>query len=530
MDTAPPTGSITIAGGAAYTNSTSVTLTLFAEDTAQMRFSNDGLDWSSWELYGPSKSWTLSTGDDTKTVSGQFMDNAGLISQDEDTIILDTTQPTANAGSDQTVNEDTSMTFDGSASTDTIGITSYTWTFVDGTLQTLTGTNPTYMFTTPGSYTVTLDVTDPVLHSAADTVVITVLDVTKPVADAGDDQVVHEDTLVTFNGSGSTDNVHITSYIWTFIDTSPQTLFDVSATYIFDEPGVYNVTLTISDAQGNSATDIVMITVVDSTWPAANAGPDQVVEEDTLVALNGSASSDNVGIITYVWTFTDGTPQTMFGMSPSYLFETPGVYAVTLNVTDAEGHFTTDTVMITVQDITPPLIDIGSYGTIVENVPVNLDASRSIDNVAIVDYLWNFGDGTSENSSIPSVVHTYTKPGVYVIALTIADNAGNVDSTSTSIVVYRDTDGDLIADHVDTDDDNDGMPDDWEILNRLNPLDPSDATFDFDGDGLSNLTECQLNSNPNDYTSPSPIPLVDVLVIAIIGFIIFLGILFMRKL
>jgi PKD repeat protein len=446
-----------------------------------MRFSNDGINWTDWELYVTSKSWTLSIGDGTKTVLVQFMDNAGLISQYEDTIILDTTQPTANAGSDQAVDEDTLMTFDGSASIDNIGITSYTWTFLDGTLQTLTGTNPAYTFNTPGSYTVTLSVTDAVLHSATDTVVITVLDITKPVADAGDDQVVHEDTMVTFSGSDSTDNVGIANYVWTFNDVKPQTLLGVNATYIFGMPSVYNVTLTVSDAQGNSATDIVTITVIDATWPAANAGPDQIVEEDGLVDFNGSASSDNVGIITFVWTFTDGTLQTMFGVSPSYPFETPGVYTVTLNVTDAEGHFTTDTVVITVQDTTPPLIDLGNYATIVENAPVNLDASGSLDNVAIVDYLWNFGDGTSENSTIPSVVHTYTKPGVYMITLTVADEAGNIDSTSTSIVVYRDTDGDLIADHIDTDDDNDEMPDDWEIFHGLNPLDPSDASLDPDG-------------------------------------------------
>ncbi|NIW10808.1 MAG: PKD domain-containing protein, partial [Gammaproteobacteria bacterium] len=71
--------------------------------------------------------------------------------------------------------------------------------------------------------------------------------------------------------------------------------------------------------------------------------------------------------------------------------------------------------MITVRDTTPPLVDAGNYGAIVENSPVNLDASGSHDNVAIADYQWDFGDGTFENSTIPSVVHTYTKPGVYMV-------------------------------------------------------------------------------------------------------------------
>jgi len=446
--------------------------------------------------------------------------------------VLDVTMPVADAGPNQTIDEDTSMTFDGSASIDNVGITSYTWSFFDVTPQTLTGMNPTYTFNTPGNYPVTLTVTDAALNSATDTVVVTVLDITKPIANAGDDQVVHEDVTVVFNGSGSYDPEGglITSYIWTFIDDTLQTLSGVNSTYIFEIPGIYNVTLTISDEQGNSATDIVTITVVDATWPAANAGLDQIVDEDTLVNFDGSASLDNVGITSYIWTFTDGTLQTIFGINSNYTFETPGVYTVTLKVSDAEGHHTTDTVAITVLDITPPIVDIGSYTSVVERVPVNFDASGSSDNVGIVSYLWDFGDGTVENSTISSVIRTYTNPGVYMVILTVMDGEGNDAQATISIVVNRDTDGDLIADLIDTDDDNDGMSDDWEILRGLDPFDPSDASLDIDGDGLSNLTEYQIGSDPNVYTSPSPFPLFVLLVVAIIGFIISLGILFWRKL
>jgi len=177
VDTTPPTGSITIAEDSAYTNTTSVALTLLATDTTSgvelMRFSNNGTTWSDWELYTTSKSWTLSTGDGMKTVYVQYRDRAGLISQLQDTIILDATQPTADADVNQTVAEDTLVTFDGSASTDENGIATYTWTFTDITPQTLRGENPTYNFTTPGTYIVTLTVEDTAGNTATDTVTIT---------------------------------------------------------------------------------------------------------------------------------------------------------------------------------------------------------------------------------------------------------------------------------------------------------------------------------------------------------------------
>lgn len=84
LDTVPPTGGITIAGGAAVTSSATVTLTLSAADAtsgvAQMHFSNDNTDWTGWEPYSDSKTWTLTAGDGAKTVYVQFMDEAGLIS------------------------------------------------------------------------------------------------------------------------------------------------------------------------------------------------------------------------------------------------------------------------------------------------------------------------------------------------------------------------------------------------------------------------------------------------------------------
>lgn len=101
-DTTAPTGSIQINQGALHTNSTSVTLSLFAQDNpgglglSQMQFSNDGTAWSTPELYATVKSWTLSAADGNKTVYVKYSDKAGNWSTAyADTIILDTIAPNA---------------------------------------------------------------------------------------------------------------------------------------------------------------------------------------------------------------------------------------------------------------------------------------------------------------------------------------------------------------------------------------------------------------------------------------------------
>ena len=99
LDTVQPTGSVNINSGATYATSTSITLSLSASDSgsgvAQMRFSNDGATWSSWESYGTSKPWTLTAGDGTKTVCAQYKDGAGNTSQNcTDAIVLTNSGPT----------------------------------------------------------------------------------------------------------------------------------------------------------------------------------------------------------------------------------------------------------------------------------------------------------------------------------------------------------------------------------------------------------------------------------------------------
>lgn len=76
-DDTPPTGTVLINDQARKTKVAGVTLTLSASDDVgvrYMRFSNDGTNWSAWEDYATSKSWTLSSGRGTKTVFVQFRD------------------------------------------------------------------------------------------------------------------------------------------------------------------------------------------------------------------------------------------------------------------------------------------------------------------------------------------------------------------------------------------------------------------------------------------------------------------------
>ena len=109
--------------------------------------------------------------------------------------------------------------------------------------------------------------------------------------------------------------------------------------------------------------------------PTADAGPDQNVDEDTLVSLNGTSSSDSDGTIaSYSWTQIAGNIVTLIGANtdtPSFTAPSVGVSGETLTfslvVTDDDGDSSNaDTVDISVADVPipndpPTTTQIGDY-------------------------------------------------------------------------------------------------------------------------------------------------------------------------
>lgn len=91
-------------------------------------------------------------------------------------------------------------------------------------------------------------------------------------------------------------------------------------------------------------------------------------------------------------------------------------------------------------------------------------------------------------------------------------NAGDADQDGRSNLIEfqqgtnptiadLDTDGDGQPNALDLDDDNDGLPDTWEQQHGLDPLNATDATADGDNDGRSNLLEFQQGTDPTTYES-----------------------------
>jgi len=175
----------------------------------------------------------------------------------------------ANAGSNQTVTDiegdgTETIILDGSASSDTEGtIISYSWTESGSGIA--TGESPGVSFSV-GSHTVTLEVTDDDGATATDTVLITV-NGQMPMAEFSAGPLTGEAPLNVAFTDLSTGN--LTSWLWDFGDGESSTM--ESPTHIYQAGGIYTVTLTVTNAQGET-TEIKSnyVTIVDTAGPTTS--------------------------------------------------------------------------------------------------------------------------------------------------------------------------------------------------------------------------------------------------------------------
>ena len=360
--------------------------------------------------------------------------------------------PIANAGLDITIGLHSTIVFNGSGSWGFQNIVNYTWSFIyEDTEMELYGISPSFIFHTLGTYPVTLNVTDSRGRSDTDTMLVHVIDITPPVARAGPDIIVDQHDTVFFNGSASYDNIDIVEHIWEFVyDGYPENLSGETATFTFHASGIYPITLKVIDSEGNRGTDILNVTVIDITPPKADAGPDVTLDQNDVLTLDGTKSSDNVGIVNYTWTFEyDNSEQCLFGPRPRFTFNVVGNYNVTLRIADAVNLWDEDTVRVLVIffDSEKPLADAGDDIIINSTEIAFFNGGGSFDNVGIENYTWLFFyDGRLIKLYGPESSFIFEVSGKYTITLKVTDDQGNLALDVLNITVYPAVDPDVDKD------------------------------------------------------------------------------------
>jgi len=315
--------------------------------------------------------------------------------------------------------------FDASGSYDTDGyIVGYSWYFSDG--NTDSGVTVSHSYVEDGEYTVTLKVVDDDGAFGIKTSSIVVKN-RPPVADLDTSSaILDKKEIVTFNASGSYDpDGTIVSYSWDFGDGNTAT--GVTVSHAYADNGSYVVTLTVTDNDGATDSAHATKTIMNRHPVAIFTESAHTVYSSENIHFDASESHDPDGtIVSYSWDFGDGNTAT--GVTASHSYATSGTYTVTLTVTDNDGATDSITATKTVMNRHPVASFTETAEVVDTEEAISFDASDSSDpDGYIVDYSWDFGDGTQGTGV--SVQHAYSQDGTYTVILTVTDNDGATNST-----------------------------------------------------------------------------------------------------
>jgi hypothetical protein len=386
-------------------------------------------------------------------VAGQYIvrltitDALDLTGTSAVTISTSASAPVANAGISQTVPVGTTVTLDGSRSTDVDGAPlTFSWSFVSipagstAVLNNPTAVKPTFTVDKVGNYVVQLVVTAEGLTSAPSQVTISTTDV-PPVANAGSNQTVTVGSVVSLNGSGSSDLAgNPITFLWSFVSLptgSTATLSSstaVNPTFVADRVGEYVLQLVVNDGILSSKPSTVTITSNDVA-PVANAGTDQTVMINATVTLDGSKSSDSDGNpLTYSWALTvkpAGSNASLLNATtvhPSFTVDLDGTYVAQLIVNDGFLDSAPATVTISTQ-FSAPIANAGSNQTVNAESTVQLNGSGSSDpDGSPLTYSWTIltkpggSTATLSNASIVNPTFFADLVGTYLVQLTVSSN------------------------------------------------------------------------------------------------------------
>jgi hypothetical protein len=352
--------------------------------------------------------------------------------------------------------------------------------------------------------------------------IISVDDNDDPTADAGKDIQGDIGETINFDGSGSSDNIGIDSYTWTFnYEDEIKTLSGVEPPgFKFDIFGEYLVTLEIEDAAGNSDTDTLIVTIgalqkPDVTLVSPLDG-DTIAE--TFVTLTWSTSHPNADLVKYTLYFgTDPDPpeyeqniddteyevdnlvnggKYYWTVKPklgdNLIGDKAPVISFTINISIIEYglELSADKTSVTIVVGNDEIITLTVRNTGTISDSVKLEANKG-------DFP---GDLTLEHDEIIltakqtmnvelTIKTIKTTPiGNYTITITGVSTGDDSIEKSSSIEIQT------IPEPDELDSDNDGLPDEWEMKwwNNLNQK----GTDDPDSDGKTNLEEYLAGTDP----------------------------------
>ena len=208
--------------------------------------------------------------------------------------------------------------------------------------------------------------------------------------------------------------------------------------------GGFKVKLWCADAAGNTSDGVERSYGLDLTAPHAPAITATAGNMSIQLSWLGGSEADLSGYRVYraenggdyKLLFQRGGGQGSYSQTDSNV-SVNSTYSYYIEAVDTRGNTAAgascDPVAPINKDESAPIAVLDGTVSGATGYEISFNAGRSVDNVGVTAYRWDFGDGTTANTA--AVNHAFTKAGTYTVTVTVYDEAGNSDSDSMTVTV-----------------------------------------------------------------------------------------------
>jgi PKD repeat protein len=255
-----------------------------------------------------------------------------------------------------------------------------------------------------------------------------------PVANAGGPYSGTEGTAITFNASGSSDDVGIAKYEWDWNNDGTYDATVTTATTAYSFPNDYSgvIKLRVTDNTGLKSVDDATVTVANAN-PVPSLGGNITGLEGTPINFALTVTDPGINDThTYSWNFGDGGTETQ--KNPSHTYTDNGSYQVTVIVRDNNNGTGQTSVTATVANVAPTAEAGGPYsGSVQQTITLTGSGSDPAGANDPLTYAWDTNNDGVYDINGQTAAANFATSGTHTVKLKVSDGDGG-DGFDTATV------------------------------------------------------------------------------------------------
>jgi hypothetical protein len=226
------------------------------------------------------------------------------------------------------------------------------------------------------------------------------------------------------------------TYEWNFDDGALASGRVVAHAFTVARP--YSVALTVTDQAGVAVTLRRLVVPTAPAVPTVDLAvvPAAPLLNQTATFTANAKAAANHSVVRYEWSFGDGSSATTSAGIVDHVFTSAGNFAVTIRAIDDVGQIGSTSKLISVgSGIVASFFVTPTDPTLGQTIFVDGSGSITANGTTVASYEWNWGDGVTETTAVPTASHLYASKNTWVIRLKVTDSIGGVGTFTKEITI-----------------------------------------------------------------------------------------------